>query len=90
MFAEMGELEIFRKAGLTPGVLLAHGDRAADAEPRLHAGPREHGRAGEELDNFRNDPDWKKLAATPGYTRTRRSSRTSRTIFLRPASYSQI
>ncbi len=89
MFAEMGELEIFRKAGLTPVFF-----------SRTAAGPRmpslvymlvhENMAAREKSwDNFRNDPDWKKLAATPGYTDPEIVSNIT-TVFLRPASYSQI
>jgi len=89
MFAEMGELDIFRKAGLTPVFF-----------SRTAAGPRmpslvymlvhENMAAREKSwDNFRNDPDWKKLAATPGYTDPEIVSNIT-TIFLRPSSYSQI
>jgi hypothetical protein len=89
MFTEMGELEIFRKAGLTPVFF-----------SRTVAGPRmpslvymlvhENMAAREKSwDNFRNDPDWKKLAATPGYTDAEIVSNIT-TVFLRPSAYSQI
>jgi hypothetical protein len=89
MFAEMGEIEIFRKAGLTP-VFFA----------RTLAGPRmpslvymlvHDNMAGRDKswDNFRTDPDWRKLSQTPGFTDPEIVSNIT-TIFLRPAAYSQI
>jgi NIPSNAP len=89
MFAEMGEIEIFRRAGLTPVFF-----------SRTLAGPRmpslvymlvhENMAARDKSwDAFRNDPDWKKLSATPGYTDPEIVSNIT-TILLRPAAYSQI
>jgi hypothetical protein len=89
MFAEMGEIEIFRRAGLTPVFF-----------SRTLAGPRmpslvymlvhENTAARDKSwDAFRNDPDWKKLSATPGYTDPEIVSNIT-TILLRPAAYSQI
>ena len=89
MFAEMGEIEIFRRAGLAP-VFFA----------RTLAGPRmpnliymlvHENMAGREKSwgNFRDDPDWKKLSATPGFTDPEIVTNIT-TVFLRPASYSQI
>lgn len=89
MFAEMGEVDIFRKSGLTP-VFFA----------RTFAGPRmpsltymlvhENMAAREKSwDNFRNNADWKKLSSTPGYTDPEIVSNIT-TVFLRPAAYSQI
>jgi hypothetical protein len=89
MFGEMGEIDIFRKCGLTP-VFFA----------RTFAGPRmpsliymlvHENMAGREKswDNFRNNDDWKKLSATPGYTDPEIVSNIT-TVFLRPAAYSQI
>ncbi len=89
MFAEMGEVDIFRASGLTP-VFFA----------RTFAGPRmpslmymlvhENMAAREKSwDNFRNNADWKKLSATPGYTDPEIVSNIT-TVFLRPAAYSQI
>jgi hypothetical protein len=40
-------------------------------------------------DAFRNDPEWKKLAATPGYADADILSNIT-TWLLRPAAYSQI
>jgi hypothetical protein len=89
MFAEMGEIDIFRRAGLTP-VFFA----------RTLSGPRmpslvymlvHENMAGREKswDNFRNDADWRKLSATPGFTDPDIVSNIT-TVFLRPAAYSQI
>jgi hypothetical protein len=89
MFAEMGEIEIFRRVGLTPVFF-----------SRTLAGPRmpslvymlvHDNMAGRDKswDAFRNDPDWKKLSATPGYTDPEIVSNIT-TVLLRPAAYSQI
>ena len=89
MFSEMGEIDIFRRAGLTPVFF-----------SRTLVGPRmpslvymlvHENMAGREKswDAFRNDPDWKKLSATPGYTDPEIVSNIT-TVLLRPAAYSQI
>jgi hypothetical protein len=89
MFAEMGEVDIFRASGLTPVFF-----------SRTFAGPRmpslmymlvHENMAGREKswDNFRNNEEWKKLSSTPGYTDPEIVSNIT-TVFLRPASYSQI
>lgn len=89
MFAEMGEVDIFRACGLTP-VFFA----------RTFAGPRmpslmymlvHENMAGREKswDNFRNNADWKKLSSTAGYTDPEIVSNIT-TVLLRPAAYSQI
>ena len=39
--------------------------------------------------DFRNDPEWKKVSATPGYSDAEIVSNIT-TVFLRPAAYSQI
>jgi hypothetical protein len=89
MFAEMGEIEIFRRAGLTPVFF-----------SRTLAGPRmpslvymlvHENMAGREKswDAFRNDADWKKLSATPGFTDPEIVSNIT-TVLLRPAACSQI
>jgi len=89
MFAEMGEVDIFRKVGLTPVFfsrtivgprmpslvyMLVHENMAA----------REKSWAA-----FRDNPDWKKLSSTQGYTDPDIVSNIT-TVFLRPAAYSQI
>jgi hypothetical protein len=89
MFTEMGEIDIFRRVGLTPVFF-----------SRTLAGPRmpslvymlvhDNMAAREKSwDAFRNDPDWKKLASTPGYADAEIVSNIT-TVFLRPAAYSQI
>ncbi len=89
MFGEMGEIEIFRRCGLTPVFF-----------SRAMAGPRipnitymlvHENTAGREKswDNFRNDPEWKKLSSTPGYSDAEIVSNIT-TVLLRPAAYSQI
>jgi hypothetical protein len=89
MFVEMGELEIFRKAGLTPVFFsrTAIGPRMPSLVYMLvHENMAARDKS---WDNFRNDPDWKKLSATPGYTDPEIVSNIT-TVFLRPAAYSQI
>jgi len=89
MFTEMGEVEIFRRCGLTPVFF-----------SRTLAGPRmpsltymlvHENMAGREKSwgAFRDDPEWKKLASTPGYSDAEIVSNIT-TVFLRPSSYSQI
>jgi hypothetical protein len=89
MFDEMGEIDIFRKSGLTP-VFFA----------RTVIGPRmpnltymlvHDNMAGREKswDAFRTAPEWKKLSSTPGFTDPEIVSNIT-TVFLRPAPYSQI
>jgi len=89
MFAEMGEIEIFRRVGLTPVFfsrtvvgprmpslvyMLVH-DTLAAREKNWSA--------------FGSDPEWRKLAATPGFTDPEIVSNIT-AVFLRPAAYSQI
>ena len=89
MFAEMGEIDIFKRSGLTPVFF-----------SRTISGPRmpslvymlvHENMAGREKSwgAFRDDADWKKLSATPGYTDPEIVSNIT-TVFLRPAAYSQI
>jgi NIPSNAP len=89
MFAEMGEIEIFRRVGLTPvffsrtlagprmpslAYMLVH-DNLAAREKNWSA--------------FGSDPEWRKLAATPGFTDPEIVSNIT-AVFLRPSAYSQI
>ena len=89
MFAEMGEVDIFRKCGLTP-VFFGRAF-AGSRMPSLTYMLVHENMAGREKswDNFRNNADWKKLSATPGYTDPEIVSNIT-TVFLRPAPYSQI
>jgi hypothetical protein len=89
MFEEMGEIDIFRRVGLAP-VFFA----------RTLVGPRmpnlvyllvhENMAAREKSwSAFRNDPEWKKVGAAPGYSNAEIVSNIT-TIFLQPAPHSQI
>jgi hypothetical protein len=89
MFSELGEIEIFKRVGLTPVFfsrtlagprmpslvyMLVHDDMAA----------REKSWAA-----FRTDPEWKKVSSTPGYSDAEIVTNIT-TVYLRPAAYSQI
>ena len=89
MFAEMGEIDIFRRAGLTP-VFFAR-TVAGSRMPNLIYMLVHENMAGREKswDAFRTDPDWRKLSATPGFTDPEIVTNIT-TVFLRPAAYSQI
>jgi len=89
MFAEMGEVDIFRVCGLTP-VFFAR-TLAGSRMPNLMYLLVHENMAGREKswDNFRNNAEWKKLSSTPGYTDPEIVSNIT-TVFLRPAAYSQI
>jgi hypothetical protein len=89
MFAEMGEIEIFRRAGLAP-VFFAR-TVAGTRMPNLIYMLVHENMAGREKswDTFRNDPEWRKLSATPGFTDPEIVTNIT-TVFLRPAAYSQI
>lgn len=89
MFSELGEIDIFRRVGLTPVFF-----------SRTFAGPRmpslTYMLVHENMaarDNswsaFGSDPEWRKLAQTPGYTDPEIVSNIT-VVFLRPAAYSQI
>lgn len=89
MFTKLGELEIFRRVGLTP-VFFARtliGPRQPSfvymlTYPDLAA--RDKAWA-----TFRADPEWLKLKATPGYTDPEIMSNIG-DLILRPTAYSQI
>jgi hypothetical protein len=89
MFAEMGEIEIFRRVGLTP-VFFSRtiiGPRMPSLVYMLvydNMAARE-----KSWDAFRSDPEWKKLSATPGFTDAEIVSNIT-SVYLRPAAYSQI
>ncbi len=89
MFAEMGEVGIFRRCGLTP-VFFAR-TLAGARMPSLTYMLVHENMAGREKswDAFRNDPEWKKLSSTPGYSDAEIVTNIT-TVFLRPAAYSQI
>jgi hypothetical protein len=89
MFTEMGEMEIFRKTGLTP-VFFARtliGQRQPNFVYMLvhdNLAARE-----KNWDNFRTSPEWKKLSSTPGFADAEILTNIT-TTFLRPTAYSQI
>jgi hypothetical protein len=89
MFTQMGEMEIFRKTGLTPVFFgrTVIGTRQPNFRYMLvheNLAARE-----KNWDNFRNSPDWKTLAATPGFSDAEIITNIT-TTFLRPTAYSQI
>jgi len=89
MFDELGEIEIFRRVGLTPvffGRTLVGPGIPSLVYMLVHANMAAREKS---WDAFRTDPEWKKLAATPGYSDAEIVSNIT-TVFLRPAAYSQI
>jgi hypothetical protein len=89
MFAEMGEIEIFRRAGLTP-VFFSRTVVGTRMPSLVYMLVHENMAARDKSwNNFRNDPDWKKLSQTPGFTDVEVVSNIT-DVFLRPAAYSQI
>jgi NIPSNAP len=89
MFSDMGEIDIFHRAGLTPVFF-----------SRTFAGPKMpsltymlvHENMAARDKNwsaFSSDPDWRKLSQTPGYTDPDIVSNIT-VVYLRPAAYSQI
>lgn len=89
MFTEMGEVDIFRRVGLTP-VFFAR-TLIGSRMPNLTYMLVHDNLAGREKSwaAFGGDPEWKKLRSTPGYSDAEIVSNIT-TIFLRPAPYSQI
>ena len=89
MFSDMGEIEIFKRVGLTPVFF-----------SRTLVGPRmpsltyllvyENLAARERnWTAFSSDAEWKKLSSTPGFSDAEIVSNIT-SIYLRPAAYSQI
>lgn len=89
MFSEMGEIEIFRRCGLMP--VFFSRTLVGPNMPNITYMLVHENTAGREKswDNFRNNPEWKKLAATPGYSDPELVTNIT-TVLLRPAAYSQI
>lgn len=89
MFAELGEIEIFKRVGLTP-VFFSRtlvGPRMPSLTYLLvydSLAARERN-----WDAFSKDPEWRKLAATPGFADAEIVSNIT-SIYLRPAPYSQV
>jgi hypothetical protein len=89
MFTELGETAIFRRAGLTPvffGQTIAGPRMPSFTYMLVHENLAAREKS---WDAFRTDPDWKKLASTPGYADAEIVSNIT-TVLLRPASYSQL
>jgi hypothetical protein len=89
MFAEMGEVDIFRRVGLNP-VFFA-GTIAGPRMPNLTYMLVHENLAARQKswEAFGGDAEWKKLRSTPGYADAEIVSNIT-TVLLRPAGYSQI
>jgi hypothetical protein len=89
MFTEMGEVEIFRRVGLTP--VFFSRTIIGSRMPNLTYMLVHENLAGREKSwaAFGGDAEWKKLRSTPGYSDAEIVSNIT-TVFLRPAAYSQI
>ena len=89
MFSEMGEIEIFKRVGLTP--VFFSRTLIGPHMPSIVYMVVHENLAGREKSwgTFGADPEWQKLRATPGYSDADIVSNIT-TIFLRPAAYSQI
>jgi len=89
MFSDMGEIEIFRRAGLTP-VFFSRTFAGPNMPSLTYMLVHDNMAARDKSwSTFSSDPDWRKLAATPGYTDPEIVSNIT-VAFLRPAAYSQI
>jgi hypothetical protein len=89
MFGKLGELEIFRRSGLTP-VFFARGVVGSRLPSLTYMLTFPDMTARDKAWNaFRADPQWQKLKATPGYTDAEIVSNIS-DVLLRPAAYSQV
>ena len=89
MFAEMGEIDIFRRVGLTP-VFFARTLAGPKMPNLVYMLVHENMAAREKSwDAFRTDAEWRKLSQTAGFTDPEIVSNIT-TVFLRPAAYSQI
>ena len=89
MFTEMGEVDIFRRVGLTP-VFFARTVVGPRMPNLVYMLVHENMAAREKAwGAFRTDPEWKKVSATPGFADAEIVSNIT-TVFLRPTAYSQI
>jgi hypothetical protein len=89
MFGKLGELEIFRRCGLTP-VFFARTVVGARLPSLMYMLTFPDLAARDKAwTAFRADPQWQKLKATPGYTDAEIVSNISDAL-LRPTAYSQI
>ena len=89
MFSEMGEIEIFKRVGLTP--VFFSRTLIGPHMPSIVYMLVHENLAGREKSwgTFGADPEWQKLRATPGYGDPDIVSNIT-AVFLRPAAYSQI
>jgi hypothetical protein len=89
MFSEMGEIEIFKRVGLTP--VFFSRTLVGPHMPSIVYMLVHENMAGREKSwsAFSGDPEWQKVRATPGYSDADIVSNIT-TVFLRPAAYSQI
>ncbi len=89
MFSEMGEIEIFKRVGLTP--VFFSRTLIGPHMPSIVYMLVHENMAGREKSwsNFSGDPEWQKVRATSGYSDADIVSNIT-TVFLRPAAYSQI
>jgi NIPSNAP len=89
MFAEMGEIDIFRRTGLTP-VFFSRTVAGSRVPSIVYMLVHENMAAREKSwSAFAGDPEWRKLAQTAGFTDPDIVTNIT-TVFLRPAAYSQI
>lgn len=89
MFTDMGEVDIFRRVGLTP-VFFARTVVGPRMPNLVYMLVHDNMAAREKAwGAFRTDPEWKKVSATPGFSDAEIVSNIT-TIFLRPSPYSQI
>ena len=89
MFSEMGEIEIFKRVGLTP-VFFSRTLIGPHIPSIVYMVVHENLAAREKnWGTFGADPEWQKLRATPGYSDADIVSNIT-SVFLRPAAYSQI
>ena len=89
MFTDLGEVDIFRRVGLTP-VFFARTVVGPRMPNLVYMLVHENMAAREKAwGAFRIDPEWKKVSATPGFSDAEIVSNIT-TVFLRPAAYSQI
>jgi NIPSNAP protein len=89
MFSELGEIDIFRRVGLTPVFFsrtFAGPNMPSLTYMLVHENMAAHDKS---WSAFGSDPDWRKLAQTPGYTDPEIVSNIT-AVFLRPTPYSQI
>jgi len=89
MFEELGEIEIFKRVGLTP--VFFSRTLAGQRMPNLVYLLVYDNMAGREKawDAFRVDPEWKKVSSTAGFSDAEIVSNIT-SVYLRPSGYSQI